>query len=307
MAKARMLSVKAGSDPDLNSMSVEAELVFVLTIAHLDRDGLIIGDPIPLWGKVIPRRVELMDRMSRIMQEWVEHNLVVRYAWKDGALLFFKGFRKHNINMAYEREPESDFPPPPGFHRVKNIGLIPNDPETAGRLAETLGERSKYCAALTEASLQPMQEIDISLHVNYMENACNLHDEVEVELQQEVEVEVENNNNVRAAQEAEKAVVVALQAFGISEGVAKGLVVLYGAEKIQQKIAYVDFLRIHDPGKVRTPRGWLRRAIEDDYGPPDGFAAALPAKRNYRPDEYADIILGAPTAQQLRDYKDTAP
>ncbi len=196
MAKARMLSTKAGSDPDLNSMSIEAELIFLLTIPHLDRDGLISGDPIPLWGKVAPRRVELMDKMPRIIQEWVEHNLVMRYEWKDGFILFFTGFRKHNINMTYEREPESDFPPPPGFRRVKNIGLIPNDPEMAGRLAETIGDKSIYHAALVEAS-KGTKDVDITLHVKSMKNTRKVRDEVETEVEdeQEVETEVKENDN----------------------------------------------------------------------------------------------------------------
>jgi hypothetical protein len=230
MAKARMLSTKAGSDPDLNSMSIEAELIFLLTIPHLDRDGLISGDPIPLWGKVAPRRVELMDKMPRIIQEWVEHNLVLRYAWKDGHVLFFKGFRKHNANMVYEREPESDLPPPPGFHRLKGgYGLMPDDRDYAGRLAEWLGDRSKYCAALTEAAKQGQKNVDISLHVNYMQTTCNLHAEVEVEQQTEVEVEGKENNNsalhTLTLAEAETAVVVVgvpvlLQAFDHDQAMA---------------------------------------------------------------------------------------
>jgi hypothetical protein len=198
-----MLSAKAGSDPDLNSMSIEAELIFLLTIPHLDRDGLIAGDPIPLWGKVVPRRVELMDKMGRIIQEWVEHNLVVRYEWKDGYILFFKGFRKHNINMTYERELESDLPPPPGFRRLKNIGLIPNERELAGRLAESIGERSIYHAALVEAS-NGTDDVDITLHVKSMKNTRKVHDEdqqqiqQEVEVQQEVKAKVKINNNTLA-------------------------------------------------------------------------------------------------------------
>jgi hypothetical protein len=104
----------------------------------------------------------------------------------------------------------------------------------------------------------------------------------EVETEVETEVEDQSNNNRRGAHEAETDVVVAsplletdvvvaLKAFGISEGVAKGLVVIYGPEHIRQKISYLIYLVDHRPDKAKNPCGWLRKAIEEDYGPPDGF------------------------------------
>ena len=49
------------------------------------------------------------------------------------------------------------FPPPPGYHRDEDEkgvshGLIPDDPEVAGRLAEAFDSRSTYHKALTEAA-----------------------------------------------------------------------------------------------------------------------------------------------------------
>ena len=40
---------------------------------------------------------------------------------------------------------------------------------------------------------------------------------------------------------------------------------------IRQKASYLDYLLEVSPEKVRSPKGWLRRAIEEDYGAPDGF------------------------------------
>lgn len=199
MAKARMLSIKAGSDPDLNSISIEAELVFLLAIPHLDRDGLIGGDPIPLWAKVVPRRVELMDKMARIIQEWAAHGLVVRYEWKDGAILFFPGFRKHNQNLAYEREPDSEFPPPPDWHRdEQGRGLIPDEPELAGRLSQNYDKRSSYHAALTEANkegLRPASErVKIGKTSGSRRDNIPRKNEYEIEDESENESEVEEMN-----------------------------------------------------------------------------------------------------------------
>jgi hypothetical protein len=69
----------------------------------------------------------------------------------------------------------------------------------------------------------------------------------------------------------QQASVVALTQQGIAEKVAKRLVQRYNQARIAQKITYLTFLLADQPDKVQNPRGWLRRAIEEDYGPPDGF------------------------------------
>jgi hypothetical protein len=90
----------------------------------------------------------------------------------------------------------------------------------------------------------------------------------------------QNNNNTAptAAPVAEltdgprKAVVVALQAVGISMQVAQQLAGEFSPECIQEKLAYLAFLQAKDV--VHRPAGWLRRAIVEDYGRPDGFETA---------------------------------
>lgn len=147
MARGRMLSRDAGSDPNLNALSLEAELLYLLAIAHLDRDGLIAGDPVLVWANAAPKRIELLEKAPKLVNEWVERGLVIRYEWRDGPILFFKGFRKHNASMVYEREPESKYPPPPGWYRSK-AGLIPDDEDVAMQLAQDFDSRSGYHKAL---------------------------------------------------------------------------------------------------------------------------------------------------------------
>jgi hypothetical protein len=48
----------------------------------------------------------------------------------------------------------------------------------------------------------------------------------------------------------------------------------YSLERIEEKLSYLDFLQREQPDKVQNPRGWLRRAIEEDYGVPDGYQSA---------------------------------
>jgi hypothetical protein len=69
-------------------------------------------------------------------------------------------------------------------------------------------------------------------------------------------------------------VVVALSAYGVSERVAKKLVLQYGADYCATKIEYFEFISATDPALIKkNPQGWLRRAIEEDYARPAGFVA----------------------------------
>jgi phage replication O-like protein O len=67
------------------------------------------------------------------------------------------------------------------------------------------------------------------------------------------------------------AVVAVLVERGIGKGVAEQLANRYGPEYIRQKISYLAWKLTSEPGAIKKPAAWLRRAIEDDYGAPDGF------------------------------------
>jgi hypothetical protein len=119
-----MIAATVATDKRLNSLSEEAELVFLKTIPHLDRDGIIIGDPALLAFKVCPRRPRLIAMMEDIIQEWIGAGLVIAYEPGEDQLLFFPGFTKNQVGMRYERETDSLFPPPPGYYR-NGAGLEP--------------------------------------------------------------------------------------------------------------------------------------------------------------------------------------
>ncbi len=92
----------------------------------------------------------VLDKSPRLVQEWVDVGLVVRYEWKEGPVLFFPGFRKHNSGIEYAKDkPESRFPPPPGWHRSR-LGLIPDDEEAAFRLSEDFHIANAYAQELRE-------------------------------------------------------------------------------------------------------------------------------------------------------------
>jgi hypothetical protein len=82
------------------------------------------------------------------------------------------------------------------------------------------------------------------------------------------------NTQETEKQETEKqqhVVVALLVSRGIGKQIAQALAVDHDERYVSQKIAYLDFLLEVSPTKVRNPKGWLRRAIEEDYGAPDGF------------------------------------
>ena len=72
-------------------------------------------------------------------------------------------------------------------------------------------------------------------------------------------------------EEQQHVVVAFLVSKGIGKQIAQALASKHDERYIRQKAAYLDYLLEVSPEKVRNPKGWLRRAIEEDYGAPDGF------------------------------------
>lgn len=102
----------------------------------------------------------------------------------------------------------------------------------------------------------------------------------ETERQQQPARALSSNGSIPAA---DPAVVVALVNLGLGKGIATKLAQAHPADLIEQKIEYLAYLLETNPTRVENPRGWLRRAIEEDYGAPDGYqspeARAAEARR----------------------------
>ena len=137
MAVGRMLNRTVGLDQELNSVSIEAQLLFLMSIPHLDRDGLIIGEALPHLGAVLPLRPDFFPRYEQLIAELVDCEIVTRYPTKKGRVLFFPGFRK-NQTFSYTREGASIFDPPPGYIRTPS-GIEPDKhPTDSGVTRELL-------------------------------------------------------------------------------------------------------------------------------------------------------------------------
>lgn len=131
MARGRMINTTVAVDRRLNTLSLESHLLYMMTVPHLDRDGLIAGDVDLLTSTAIPRRRELHDRAEELIQEWLTCGLVLAYETDDTRVLFFQGFRKNN-KIQYNKEGASQFPPPPGYHRTDD-GLEEDAPAPNSR------------------------------------------------------------------------------------------------------------------------------------------------------------------------------
>lgn len=149
MARGRILSRAVADDAALNRLSADAERLYLRSLPHLDRDGLLDGRPVLLWATVAPLRPELQDPTPALIDEWVSQGMVLRYQGADGPVLFFRGFRRHNQGIVYAKEQPSRFPPPPGWFRTEE-GLVPKDPDLARAMAEGFDARSKYRLQLME-------------------------------------------------------------------------------------------------------------------------------------------------------------
>lgn len=124
MAARRMLSAMVGRDEKLSALSLPALCLYLMTIPHLDRDGLIDGRPPVLVGMVAPLRGEFYDDAHGLIMEWVTVGVVTRYNGEREPVLAFHGFRRHQQGMLYDREAVSVYPPPPGYARCPRHGLV---------------------------------------------------------------------------------------------------------------------------------------------------------------------------------------
>jgi hypothetical protein len=167
MARGRFISESVAKDLRLNSLSVEAELVYLMTIPHLDRDGLIEGDPEIVLGTVCPKRRQFLNMMDSIIGEWVKVGLVVTYDSQEGQVLWFKGFTKNQQGLRYDRETPSKFPAPPGYKHTKtgmertSDGDTPQDDDSIRQNAGDVRQMSARAGADARPEVQVQVQVQV--------------------------------------------------------------------------------------------------------------------------------------------------
>jgi hypothetical protein len=107
-------------------------------------------------------------------------------------------------------------------------------------------------------------------------------------------------------------VVVALTELGLADSVVTRLTTRFNRQRILEKIDYLAYLEEYHPNKVKNPRGWLRRAIEENYGAPDGYVPAAERKSRWaEPDagkriRYSDFEIRDDRAPLFSSFDDDA-
>ena len=142
MARGRMLSTTIATDKRLADLSLIEEYLFLKTVPHLDRDGLILGDASLLWAQVAPRRPNLLSETANAVIAWANADLIIAYDTPDGLALYFPGFAKNQVGFRYDREPASTIACPPGYVRT-TAGLVPDgSQQSSGNLPDNFRQSS---------------------------------------------------------------------------------------------------------------------------------------------------------------------
>lgn len=142
MARGRMIATSIALDPEFNAMSDLAQLCFLRAVPHLDKDGLIIGQPAALWATIAPLQQDWLPIMQNIIVEWERAGLVIIFDTKIGPVLYFDGFHKNQVGLRYDREPPSRLPIPDGYERTadgirQTSGKVPADiRQTSGKVPQ---------------------------------------------------------------------------------------------------------------------------------------------------------------------------
>lgn len=111
MPKGRMLNKKISHNLALNSVSIEAQLIFTWMIPHLDCKGRIFGTPEAIKGTVLPINHALsVKKIKKALFELQEVGLICIYGEANQYICFPKFLENQVINEG--RETPSTLPAP---------------------------------------------------------------------------------------------------------------------------------------------------------------------------------------------------
>lgn len=161
MARGRMLNKKISLSKAIAELEAccgcEGVLWFTWTIAHLDVEGRIHGDPDLLKATVCPR-------LSGITPETIRHaagkamelGLIDVYESDGDIYIEYPKFAENQVGLRKKREPESEIPPPSGIVPAiirQSSGNHPESCRLKGREGKgTEGKGNKY---LSSCETQP--------------------------------------------------------------------------------------------------------------------------------------------------------
>jgi len=101
----------------------------------------------------------------------------------------------------------------------------------------------------------------------------------------------------------QRAATAKLLQHGVSKRVASRLAQNYDASRLSEKIEFLEYLVKHKPGKIKSPHGWLRSAIEEDYDPPEGYRPAREREKDKQENAQRDATLKQRNADLVKLQK----
>lgn len=106
-----MLNKRISLNKSVSEMSDRAQLLYTWTIAHLDKNGVIHGEPAVLRSIVIPRRTDVtIENVSDCIAEWSAAELVIWYEYDGDKWIEFPKFADNQVGLRADREPDTGNP-----------------------------------------------------------------------------------------------------------------------------------------------------------------------------------------------------
>lgn len=113
MPDGRFLAKTVAHDLELNRVTTNAAVLFLMCIPHLDVEGRMMGHPEQVKSIAVPLRKELTEtEVARCLGELADAKLVRWYDVGGRSYLQFPGFQKNQRGLRPDRESASTIPPP---------------------------------------------------------------------------------------------------------------------------------------------------------------------------------------------------
>ena len=129
MPERRMIAKKISDDPNVNKLTDEEMLLFILMIPHLDSAGILPAEPSIIRGKVCPYRKwsdedvkDMLTSIASIRKEKDGLPLIQLYNVNGTTYLHYTGFYSEQKII---READSYYPKPPPLKGVRQLKEAP--------------------------------------------------------------------------------------------------------------------------------------------------------------------------------------
>lgn len=160
MAHGRMLNKTISLNKELADLQSDASrLLFTWTIAHLDVEGRIHGDPEVLKSIVVPRIKHITSEVvEQCIKEWATKGLVIWYTAGGDQWLQFPGFHENQKGLKKDREAASKIPAPeegsviPTHEEVPSNSGVDSEELTPNRKEENIKEKNTSSGTSSRSS-----------------------------------------------------------------------------------------------------------------------------------------------------------